>query len=306
MSLFGVRFVAQALLGGLACMPAWADVFVSDYSGGKVQRFTLAGAPLGVFVWSGLSKPSNLRFGTDGNLYVADANGIQVFDGSTGAFVKTFASSATQLFDFTFDGAGNVYAVDGIKVLKFNASGAPVATYTNLVSTPEGIALGAGGHLLVSNTYGGDYRNTITDLDPVTGNATVFAVGLSEPVGISRGPDGRYYAGNFTFAKAYGGTRPDTIDVIPAGGGSSVLWNSGGSLNGTTYLTFGAGTLYVASYYNQTVQMFDAATGVSSGQFAAFGSASGIAVQVPEPATGLLLGGGLLVLLSGLGAKGKT
>ena len=208
---------------------------------------------------------------------------IKVYDGVTGTYIKDFSS--TGALDFTFDAGGNMYAVDNANVKKYDVGGNLLRAYTDGVSTPEGIALSPQGHLLVTNTYDGAYRNTVTDLDPSNGSFTTFATGLGEPVGIIAGPDGRYYLANSTFANSYGGANPDTIQVVGASGGASSTWNRGGGLYGASYLAFAGNQLFVTSFLNGTVQVFDGTTGASLGAFAASSYPLGIAYRaapVPE------------------------
>jgi hypothetical protein len=305
MTPFCIRALAGCVLvAGLQFTgAARADVFVTNYAGsGSVSEYSSAGAFVRTFVSpgsGGLAGANNLHFAADGNLYVASDSGIKIYDGSTGAYLRDFVSAGT--LDFTFDAAGNVYAVDNVKLLKYGPDGTLLATYTDGISTPQGVTLAADGHhLLVSNTYAGAWANTVTSLDPADGSFTTFATGLGEPVGIALGSDGRAYVANFAFALSFGGTHPNTIQVIAAGGGVSSTWNQGGSLNGPTYLTLAEDKLFVTSYYNGTVYVFDAATGESLGGFDAGTHVEGIAYRpepVPEPSGMGLLGAGLAGLL---------
>lgn len=304
------RLIRSLLATGLTVcfaplsLAATGDIFVANYLSNSVDEFTTSGALVGTFVTGGsggLSAPVGAHFGPDRNLYVADQTAIKVYDGVTGAYLRDFAAASRPL-DFAFDGGGNLYVVDNVQVSKYDATGALVRTYSAGVSTPQGIAFDSLGHLLVTNTYGGAYRNTVSRIDPADGSFTTFATGLGEPVGIARGADSRYYVGNYTYAIAYGGTNPDTVQVVEAGGGPSATWNTGGNLFGTSYLAFVGDTLYVSSYYNDTVQMFDATTGASIGGFdsGAGSHPQGIAylAPVPEPSTLALSALGVLALLA--------
>ena len=297
-----------ALVFGLTGLsaPSRADLFVSTHT--SVEELTDSGTFVKTFVPSsggGLSGAAALHFGPDGNLYVATANAIKVYNGHTGSYIKDF--TAASALDFVFDASGNMYAVDGVSVQKYDASGTLLKTYTDGVSTPEGIIFAPNGRLLVSNTYSGAYANTITSLDPSNGSFSTFATGLGEPVGMTIGPDGRYYVANYTFALSYGGTNPDTIQVVGAGGGSSTTWNQGGNLHGAEYLVFVGNRLFVTSYYNGTVQIFDTSSGASVGESAPFPNVLGIAyaaaTAVPEPSELVLLATGLLGVVLGLGKR---
>ena len=101
----------------------------------------------------------------------------------TGAY-PGIPAAASRPLDFAFDGGGNLYVVDNVQVSKYDATGALVRTYSAGVSTPQGIAFDSLGHLLVTNTYGGAYRNTVSRIDPADGSFTTFATGLGEPVGM--------------------------------------------------------------------------------------------------------------------------
>src|SRR5262249_10869950 len=120
--------------------------------------------------------------------------------------------------------------------------------------------------LLVANSYGGAYRNTITELDPTTGTATTFGSGLGAPVGITVGPDGRYYVANLTFATLFGGTDPHTVQVMPSNGGTSQARATG--THGATFLAFVDNNLYVTSFYDSQVYSFAGDTGQPAGSFA--------------------------------------
>jgi len=280
--------------------PARANLLVSNYTKGSVEEYTLSGSFVRTFVPSGsggLVGPANLRFGPSGDLYVAGTGGIKIYDGATGAYLRDFAGAS--VLDFVFDPTGGVYAVDGVQVLKFAASGSLLGTYTNGVSTPEGIVVGKQGKLLVVNSYAGAYRNSVTELDPADGSFTTFATGLGTPIGIAGGSDGRYYIANYSTANNFGGINPDTIQVVAPSGGVSTTWNQGGTLKGANYLVFSGDRLYVSSFANASVQIFDAANGDSLGSFLiAGGMPFGIAVTpLPEPSTWVLWAVGVCFVL---------
>jgi streptogramin lyase len=247
-----------------------------------------------------LSGPGNLCFGSDGDLYVTDGSGVKKYNGTTGAYLGDFAAGFSGATDIVFDAHGNAYVADDAAntVSKFSSNGTLLQTFTAGISTPEGLAFAANGNLLVANTYSGAYRDTVTSINTTTGAYSTFATGLGEPVGITAGPDGRYYVGNYTYSYSYGGqSPPDTIQVIGANGGVAQTWNSGSNLDGTSYLAFSAGDLFVTSYYNNQVVAFDGTTGAYISSFAGPSGTEGIAVQpsaVPEVSS-------LVTALLGLG-----
>ena len=68
------------------------NLFVTDETNGVVDQFNgVTGAFVGIFGdTSSLVQPIDLAFGPDGNLYVTDANGVEAFNGTTGASLGTF------------------------------------------------------------------------------------------------------------------------------------------------------------------------------------------------------------------------
>src|SRR5262249_5798834 len=157
--------------------------------------------------------------------------------------------------DIVFDHAGNAYVSDYLhfSVKKFSSQGVLLRTY-QFDSGTFGLHLVSDDKLLVVLTAYGPSRNTVAELDLTSGAITTFATNLSEPFGMTVGPDGRYYFANYHFATGYGGFDPDSIYVVDPDGGVAERWNtSQGDLNGAVFPIFADGDLFVNSYYNNRV-----------------------------------------------------
>jgi DNA-binding beta-propeller fold protein YncE len=110
--------VAVAALIGLppaVAERADADVLVSSSGNGAVQRYDeTTKAFLGTFAsGSGLTQPTGLTFGPDGNLYVGNflPGGVERFDGLTGAHIDHFTKggNTTGTFGLTFGPDKDLY-----------------------------------------------------------------------------------------------------------------------------------------------------------------------------------------------------
>lgn len=253
--------------GGLAV--SGGSLFLAGLDDNAIFRFDAnSGAYLGIFV-SGLNGPSGITFGPDGNLYVANQGGgsssIDRYDGTTGAFVSTFVAP----------GAG------------------PLGGLFN----PQGIAFGPDGNLYVSDLGNG----AIARFNGTTAAYTGFVDAgnppspLSSPYGLVFGPDGNLYVAD-----------PSTSTVHRYNGSTGAFIDEfvdlAGGLVQPIGLAFGPdGNLYVSDGMAR-VASFDGSSGAVIGDFVSVGSGGlsnpqflAFSSDVPEPATGALLGAGLLL-----------
>lgn len=237
------------------------DLFVVSRSNNSVLRFAGAtGASIGTFINSNLSGPTDLAFGPDGNVYVANAGPlpgqIQRFDGTTAAYLGNFITGAvpdlnTPLYiDF---GSGELAAGTGTdRVYRFNgATGAALGSFIR--DTPEGVAYGPDGSLYIAQRISGNIVRRAPG-----GTLTEFVAmgsgGLASPTDIAFGPDGNLY-------------------VLSNGGDRVLRFNGGSGAFIDLFVTAGSG-------------------GLTGGTYMTFQPAA-----VPEPASGVLVLGAILVLL---------
>jgi DNA-binding beta-propeller fold protein YncE len=224
--------------GGLA-FGSTGDLFVVSRNNNSVLRFAGAnGASIETFINSNLNSPTDLAFGPDGNIYVANAGPlpaqIQRFDATTAAYLGNFITGAvpdlnTPLYiDF---GSGELAVGTGTdRVYRFNGiTGAALGSLVR--DTPEGVAYGPDGALYIAQRISGNIvrrapGGTLTEFVPMGSG------GLVSPTDIAFGPDGNLYV------LSNGGDR-----VLRFNGGSGAFLDlfitaGSGGLSGGTYMTF--------------------------------------------------------------------
>ncbi len=266
-------------------------IYVSCLS--TVERFDSSGN--GSVFASGLDWPLGVAFDNGGNLYVANygAQTIMKFDPSGNGSI--FANSDLNFpRGLAFDKSGNLYVgnLNNQNIVKFDPSGhgSVFAGPSSGISGVTGIAFDSSGNLYEAN----EFSQTVRKFDP-SASEYVFAdlgsLGVTDPMGLAFDRSGNLYvAGGLDNQPSN-----NTIIKITTNGIESVFASSG--LDGPMGLAFdSSGNLYVANYLGGTIEEFDTngigtvfASGLTSPRF--------IAVQVPEPATWILVMLGAVALL---------
>jgi len=281
--LFLFAAVVLALLAGSF---AYADNIYVSFNNGTIEKLDSSGNK-STFA-SGLGEDpgagSGLAFDSSGNLYASNkANGtIEKFDSSGNR--TTFVSGLAGM-GLAFD-SGNIYVADWSNVKKFGLSGNLLQTFTS----PAGawghcfvdVAIDSSGYLYVP----GENDYAITKFTP-DGNYSNFA-NIDYPSGIAcDNQDNIYVSGYIT----------GTITKFDSNGNRSTFVSG---LSSPTGLAFdSSGNLYIANHWGYTIEKVDPSGNRST--FADYTSLQilpcFIAVQpIPEPATFLLLGFGIVVL----------
>jgi len=280
-----MRFVLITLCVVGARASAGIDLLVSARLSNNVVGFDASGAPEGVFAsGNGLSGPNGMAIGSDGNLYVGSAsNEVLRFDGSTGAFIDVFAAAPdlNGPRDLLFGPDGNLYVASGMndRVLRFAPDGTFIDTFAMSAELdgPVGLAFGPGGDLFVASAI----NSRVLRYDATGAFGEIVASGLlvGAPTDVTFGPDGRLY---------FGSNQRSQVMVIDLDSGSVNPFAAGGLVT-PIGLAFEGDSLFVASFGNDTVQRFDAASGAYLDEHIAPGAGGmdgpGFVLFVPGPGT---------------------
>jgi hypothetical protein len=190
----------------------------ADYITSTVLRYNgTTGDFIDVFVPPGsgsVNTATAIRFGRDGNLYVADFNDgiassgdVKRFNGTTGAFIDAFTSGygMSHPSGLTFGPDGNLYVSDEANIVRFNGT---TGEFMNVFApggsdglpvppcgpADQGLAFGPDGNLYASIPY----CDTIARYNGLSGAFINFFVsagsgGLAGPNAFAFGPDANLY-----------------------------------------------------------------------------------------------------------------
>src|SRR5439155_2371482 len=206
------------------------NLYVTNFAGNSIEKFSPTGIDLGVFANTGLDGPFAVAFDSSGNLYVANAHtgGNQFTPGyiekfsSTGTDLGVFANTGDDPQYLAFDSMGTLYVINGNYtnyVSKIAPDGSS-SIFANYISA-SGLSFDSAGNVYVSRFFSHDivkFSSTGTFLGG-------FAGGFG-------GPTGQVFDGQGNMYVA------DTVDnriskITPAG----TVYFFANTNSSTSYLT---------------------------------------------------------------------
>jgi WD40 repeat protein len=256
----------------------------------------MTGALIDTFVApgsGGLTGPTSLIFGADGNLYVSNGNSNNIlrFNGATGEFIDALVTVGDELLEprgllFGPDGALYVSSSGTNSILRFDiTTGAFLGTFVTSdpqsnggLAHPTGLEFGPDGNgdgigdlyvnsfdtnsILLYDGVSGVFISALVADDPATPNVDE-SNGLVEPIGLAFGADGNLYVSGFSSSSV---RRYDPagmfLGVFVADNPGSPGINESGGLFQATELLFGPdGALYVSSFGNHRILRYNSVTG---------------------------------------------
>lgn len=133
------------------------NIFVADYSNGRIQKFNSSGVYQSGFSASGL--PTSVAIDASNNIYVTTQLTLWKYN-SSGVFVSSIVlASGADPLSVAIDGSGNPWVTtSNHKLEKYNSSLVLQATYgsngtgNGQFSNPQGVAFDASGNIYVADT----------------------------------------------------------------------------------------------------------------------------------------------------------
>ena len=176
-----LQTIATGFVPGDVLLAGDGSLYVADYFGANVYRYSASGAPLGLFVSTGLQRVDFMAFDAAGNLYVTDwATGVVRRISPTGVDLGNFITGVSGVEGIAFDASGTLYAANRLTntIEKYSASGADLGTFASTgLDTPYGLTFDSQGNLYVANFGDGDIRKFSSSGEDLG----ILASGLSTP-----------------------------------------------------------------------------------------------------------------------------
>jgi glucose/arabinose dehydrogenase len=302
----------------VACPCAHGDLLVASFNNNEILRYNqTTGSFEGVFASGGaLVNPVGLTYGPDGNLYVASSGSNQIleYNGQTGGFLRAFASVGTPS-NIVFGPNGNMFVTSygSQGVVQINrTTGANMGLFASGqgLTTPVGLEFGPDGNLYVSNFHQFS-TGAVLRFNGVTGAFMNTFVptgdgGLSDPGGLVFGANRNLYVADYfdKVVRGYNGLTGPSLGYTTSGGPVPTrAYEVGFGPDGSLYMSTGAPQ--AGAGVNSAIFRYDSQTGAFIDSFVAAGSgglngATGFTFTpqtVPEPASLVLLGTGVLGLV---------
>lgn len=277
---------------GLVGVGQAQTLYVSVNSGGTIQKVN--STSITTFA-SGLTHPTGIAFGGDGNLYVSQdisGTGTSVVSRVTvpGASVTSPITGLQLPMGVAVNSSGDLFIADyssPMTIYKVPSGSSTAASFATGLNSPFGLAFNASGTLFVANRD----NNTVVQVDSF-GAVSAFASGFNQPNDLAVDGSGNIFVSNFGNG---------TISKVTPGGSVSQFVSGLTSPLGIEYDPV-TGALYVAdqgagSIYKIT--NLSGATGSVSTFANGLGGVQYLAIAaVPEPASYAALAGAALLSLA--------
>ncbi len=332
----GKSSIALTILAAISAftVPAEAALLVSSSGNNSIKQYDeTTGAYIRDFVSSGsggLSSPSGLAIGSNGNLFVASTSSVKQYNGTTGEYIGDFAGSGLRNAQgLSFGADGSLYVVSSFipgtekevagpdivswssGVLKYDGTTGELigniptgVTGNNLVATgPQPVDVAVGGpanNLFISLRSARFNSGNILEYDPTTGariRGIPIRVQFLSPRNLAVNDSNLFYTDSIT-------AMIGRIDLATGTADTSFIASDSGGLRGPSGIAIGEnGNLFVSSSGTNSIKQYDSATGDFLGDFVTANS-GGLSrptylttanVPVPEPSSvlGVMAFGGL-------------
>jgi hypothetical protein len=300
--------VLSAPQGGRAASLVLGDILVADAqsNGGAVIRVDRLTGDQELVVGE-LGDVRGIAVTGAGTIYVATATDILVVDPVAEDATSLGVDSLSDLQGIAVDLSGFVYVLDqggdGPSVLRIDpgdGSITPLLSGNAYLGTPTDLVLNSAGVVYVTDTTGGVLTSpaSVITIDGITVSQLTFLDNLSEPLGITLDSSGNPLVANQLPASVVG------VDEF----GIQSLVSSSGLLRDTVAIVYSAFGTFVADRGDGTdshppsilqILLGGGQQDVSHGDLLTETGLVDLDIfPIPEPAVGLLLGLGLVVLTS--------
>jgi DNA-binding beta-propeller fold protein YncE len=137
------------------------NVFVTDYDGSRVHKFTSSGALLATWGTGPFSQPADIAVDGSGDWFVVylGAKYVEKFTAGGSTIIGSAGTGPGQFQDpvgIALDASGRIYVADGgrVRILRFRANGSFDMEFTP-AAAPTDVAVGPDGNIYVTHFYVG-------------------------------------------------------------------------------------------------------------------------------------------------------